>query len=94
MKGQSAEDYATALTSGLSQISKYDIKIGSVVCDGNKAQKKAFSPTWDRSIFNRSTLTFIKHVIFIPCLCHRINNSYKSAATKSEVLPHIRTTQH
>ena len=60
----------------------YKVNVGTCICDGNKAQKKAFSFTWSSSL--RFKDKWLKAIIFIPCLCHRIDNAYKYHATHDE----------
>lgn len=42
ISGGKAEDYITSIPKGLLYISKYNIKLSTVVIDGNTAQLKAF----------------------------------------------------
>ena len=73
-----ANDYVQVLLNGLSSIHRENIRIGCVVCDGNLAQKKAFSAKWDGSLRNLKEYPYLAHIIFIPCLCHRTNNGFKN----------------
>ena len=60
------------------------MNVGSCICDGNRAQKKAFSFSWEGSL--RFKNQWLKSIIFIPCLCHRIDNAYKYHASHNEAL--------
>ena len=42
-----------------------------------KLKKKAFSYKWKESLRFIKDKKDIKEIIFVPCLCHKINNSYK-----------------
>jgi len=74
---QTAEGYMPILHQGLANMQKYDVNLGSVVADGNKAQKKCFDKSWRSSLRNIAENRFIREVIFIPCLCHRVDNALK-----------------
>ena len=81
MESCDADGYVQHLLNGLSAINRYGITIGSVVCDGNLAQKKAFSFDWSGSLRNLPDYGWLRSIIFVPCLCHRINCSYKNVIT-------------
>ena len=74
-----ANGYVQKILDGLSEIKLYGIKIGTIICDGNRAQKKAFAFEWPESLRNLalSQYKWIKEVIYLPCLCHLVDNSYK-----------------
>ena len=74
-----AEGYVQIILDGLSSINIYQIKIGTCICDGNLAQRKAFSFEWTGSLrkLAQPEYSWIKEIIYIPCLCHRVDNSYK-----------------
>ena len=72
---QTAVGYSGVIYDALSNIKLYNINIGTCICDGNLAQKKAFSFDWVGSI--RFKQEWLKSIIFVPCLCHRIDNAYK-----------------
>ena len=55
--------------------------------DGNRAQKKAFSYEWGLSL--RFKDDFLKRIIYIPCICHRLDNAYKYHASHDETLKNI-----
>ena len=74
---QTAKGYAPILDQGLGVLELYKIKLGSVVADGNRAQKKCFDIEWDESLRRLSDHRSVRNVVFIPCLCHRIDNSLK-----------------
>ena len=75
IENETAEGYAPLLAQGLANPSRYDINIGVVIADGNKAQKKCFSTDWEQSLRKTSPHSFIKSIIFVPCLCHKVNNA-------------------
>ena len=77
MESEDAAGYVTHLLNGLASLSRYNINISSIVCDGNKAQKKAFSFEWPSSLRNLDNYKWIQKIYYIPCLCHRINCAYK-----------------
>ena len=79
-----AKGYVDVLLQGLTTIHECQIKIGSCVCDGNTAQKKAFSYQWPESIRSIKGECWIRDLIFVPCLCHRVNNSYKIVVKHNE----------
>ena len=85
LQGGKAKDYKPALIDGLSELSTFQIRLGTVVCDGNTAQKHCFSFNTTHSIRNYPELP-LKQVIFIPCLCHRVNNAFKNAILADEIL--------
>ena len=78
MTGGKAEDYIETIPKGLLYIEKYNINVSTVVVDGNTAQLKAFKKSFPKSL-RYSENPMIKHLIVVPCLCHRINNAYKFA---------------
>ena len=78
MSGGKAENYIASIPKGLLYISKYNIRLSTVVIDGNTAQLKAFKKEFRSSLrFHSSDM--IRHLIVVPCLCHRVNNAYKFA---------------
>jgi hypothetical protein len=86
MEGGTAKEYVKSLSEGLTLISNYKINIGAVICDGNTAQVKAFNPKWQHSLPRSSIHGWMKPIIFVPCLCHRIHNAYKSAVSKDHTM--------
>ena len=84
---QTAEGYTKVIYDALASINLYKIKIASVICDGNRAQKKAFSYEWGLSL--RFKDDFLKRIIYIPCICHRLDNAYKYHASHDETLKNI-----
>lgn len=84
---QTAKGYTEMILNGLSAIKLYKVNIASCICDGNKAQKKAFSFAWTESL--RFKDSWLKGIIFIPCLCHRIDNGYKYHVTHDPALKEI-----
>ncbi|EAX82930.1 hypothetical protein TVAG_011810, partial [Trichomonas vaginalis G3] len=85
MNGGTSEDYIHSLTQGFNRIFIRDVKISSVVCDGNKAQLKCFQKGWNQSFYNSNDPRLFK-ILFIPCLCHRIHNCYQYMTTKDVAL--------
>ena len=85
MNGGKACHYIKAIPSGLRQLILSKVNIGSIVIDGNKAQLKAFSPSYKKSLYNVSDIDF-KKILIIPCLCHRINNAFKRVAMQDREL--------
>lgn len=77
MNGGKAIHYVESIMAGFQSIIISDIPIGTVVCDGNLAQKKAFSINWKKSLRFKD-IPKIKDIIYIPCLCHKIQNAYKN----------------
>ena len=86
MEGGKAKDYVQSLNEGFNEIQRYSILIGSVICDGNRAQSKAFSQKWPHSIVNTTSDLWKKQILFIPCICHRIQNAFKKALNKDNKL--------
>lgn len=78
MSGGKTENYIASIPKGLLYISKYNIKLSTVVIDGNTAQLKAFKKEFKTSLRSHDD-DMIRHLIVVPCLCHRVNNSYKFA---------------
>ena len=70
MDGVKAPHYVASIRKGLETINRKDIKIGTVVCDGNTAQKKAFNPKWIKSLYHKP-IPDIEKLIFIHTLCHQ-----------------------
>lgn len=77
-----ANGYVSIIKQGLENISNLNIKIASCICDGNMAQKKAFSYQWKDSL--RFKQPWMKEIIFIPCLCHKVNNAYKMVVNQND----------
>jgi hypothetical protein len=94
MTGQTAKDYVSALSEGLHLISNYKISIGTIVCDGNKAQAKAMNHQWIHSLPRKSTIPWMKEVLFIPCLCHRVHNAYKNVILHDDGLSELTNRLH
>lgn len=88
MASGNATSYTEHLARGLDFLRINKINVGSVTVDGNRAQLKALSFTWKKSLRNRyiDHDEFLKHILVNPCLCHRINCAYKSAYGKCEEL--------
>ena len=94
MSSQKTDDYVQVILNGLTFISRQNIQISCVVCDGNTAQKKAFSQQYKSSLRHQKNYPWISHIYFIPCLCHRINNAYKNAVIHSEPLSNFTSELH
>ena len=89
MSNLTAKEYAVAIGNGLIAIARYKINISVIICDGCLAQKKALSETWKYSVLRTAKEEFMKKLIFIPCLCHRIQNAFSNAISKNEELNEI-----
>ena len=85
LNGEKAKDYKPALIEGLSLLSSHQIRLGSVVCDGNTAQKHCFKYGTTYTIRTCQDMP-TRRAIFIPCLAHRVNNSFKNTIQQSENL--------
>lgn len=85
MRGIKAIHYVESISNGLHLLNAANINIGTVVCDGSPAQLKAFDFRWEKSLRFKK-INDIKNIIFIPCLCHRVENAYKYQAGKDEQL--------
>ena len=94
MQGGKAADYIKAIPQGFIQLNISKIKIGSIVVDGNTAQLKALNPYYKKSIFHFNNIPNVKNILIIPCLCHRIHNSYKNAVKNDESLSEIVNLLH
>ncbi|KAK8880887.1 hypothetical protein M9Y10_003586 [Tritrichomonas musculus] len=94
MDGGKANDYIKSIPRGLRHLQLAGASIGSIVVDGNTAQLKALSPTYKKSLYNQSDINDMEKILIIPCLCHRINNSYKRIAQKNEHLKKLLETLH
>lgn len=93
MNGGKAINYVESISLGFDLLSQIGISIGTVVCDGNTAQKKAFNFNWKKSL-RFQNIKDIEKVIYIPCLCHRCDNAYKFAAGKNKDLMSIVADLH
>ena len=76
----------SSIPKGLFPLTVFKIKIGSVVIDGQKAQKKAWSPKFKGSILFNQNIENSQNIIVIPCLCHRVHNAYKRVAKTNRML--------
>lgn len=94
MEGGKTKDYLKAIPKGLFHLENAGITIGSIVIDGNTAQKKALSPSYPKSLYYKLQLHNFKHVLIIPCLCHRIHNAYKKVAQQNVKLKELVTFLH
>lgn len=86
MKGGDTDCYLDAIPKGLLPLNIVKINIGSVVIDGNTAQKKAWGSS---KLFSSTNIPFPDRIIVVPCLCHRVHNSYKRVAKKNPDLSKI-----
>ena len=78
------ESYNTAILCGLRDMEKYNIVFSALIVDGGKGQAKALNDQDPLSLFNRTDIKWIKALLVIPCICHRVNNAYKSACSKTD----------
>lgn len=81
MEGLKATDYFPAILRGFHFINIANINIGT-------AQKKAFNYKWKDSIRNCGNPNN-QNIIFVPCLCHLISNSYKAQAEANIALKNV-----
>lgn len=88
MEGLKATDYFTAILRGFHFINIANINIGTVVFYGGTTQKKAFKYKWKDSIRNCGNSDY-KNIIFVPCLCHLISNSYIAQAAANIALKNV-----
>lgn len=86
MKGSNTDCYLDAIPKGLFPLSVFKIKIGSVVIDGQTAQKKAWSSKYKKSILYNSNIENAQNIIVVPCLCHRLHNAYKRVVKSNKRL--------
>mgnify|MGYP001043890419 CR=1 FL=1 len=93
MKGGKAHHYVSTISFGMDLLNKANIRIGTAICDGNTAQKKAFNHDWNKSLYHQKISNF-NNIIYIPCLCHRIDNSYKMQVFKNKKLGKIVSRLH
>ena len=84
MNGADHKAYVESIATGLAIISKSEIMIATLTVDGGTAQEKALKRGDPASLFSRTKKNWIKKLIVIPCVCHRINNSYKSVCLKED----------
>ena len=86
MEGGDTDCYIKSIPKGLLPLNILHIKIGSVVIDGNTAQKKAWNHDYNKSVLHDPNIPNAKDIIVVPCLCHRIHNSYKRIALSKKGL--------
>lgn len=89
MKGSDTTSYLDAIPKGLFPLKVFKIKIGSVVIDGQTAQKKAWNPNYKDSILFNRDIENSQNIIVIPCLCHRVHNAYKRVAKSNKELKEL-----
>lgn len=82
-------EYSNTIIDGLYELDKYKIQVACVVIDGQLAQTKSFSKQYSGSIPNIASKDWIKKIIVAPCLCHKVQNAYKTATKKCEELNHL-----
>lgn len=88
MEGGKAVHYVASIMKGFQSLNLTKIDIGTVVCDGNTAQKKAFSPDWRLSLYHKQ-IPNIKKIIYVPCLCHRVHRAYTTCTERNPELNNI-----
>ncbi|KAK8880387.1 hypothetical protein M9Y10_003058 [Tritrichomonas musculus] len=86
MDGGNTQCYLDSIPKGLLPLTILKIKIGSVVIDGNTAQKKAWNPDYKHSILYNQNIPNAQNIIVVPCLCHRVHNAYKRVAKSNDKL--------
>lgn len=74
--GLKTVDYTVALSNGLREIHSKNIQIGCVVVDGGTAQWSALCGQRN-SILQLSKHEWMKKIVVVPCVCHRLHNAYK-----------------
>ena len=84
MQDTTFESYNTAIVSGLREMDSYNITFAALIIDGGKGQEKALNHKDPSSLFNRCNIKWIKKLLVIPCICHRTNNAFKTACTKTD----------
>jgi hypothetical protein len=71
----------------LSCVQRRQIQIGTIVCDGASYQIKALNFEDSESIQARNPeVPLFVRLIYIPCLCHRLNNAYDRLLRDSALL--------
>ena len=86
MKGGNTQCYLDSIPEGFIPLSIANISVGSVVIDGNTAQKKAWQST---SLITDTNIANADKFIIVPCLCHRVHNSYKRVVEQNQELSEI-----
>ena len=81
------ESYNIAIIAGLKEIAKFGVSMSALVIDGGPGQMKSLNDNDPASLYNRTLIQWIKKLITIPCICHRVNNAFKSACTKGQHAP-------
>lgn len=90
MKGGNTKCYLESIPRGFLPLDIANISVGSVVIDGNTAQKKA----WQSTSLLQTNISDIDKIIVAPCLCHRVHNSYKYIAKHNADLSTIVNELH
>jgi hypothetical protein len=83
------------LESLLTKLVRRDIQVGTIICDGATYQIKALNFADLDSIQSRNSDTrLFSRLLYVPCLCHRLNNAYhrllRDSAFLSEVIRSLR----
>ena len=78
------ESYNRAILAGLREMDHYNIKFAALIIDGGKGQAKALNDQDPLSLISRTNIPWITALLIIPCICHRTNNAFKSACSKTD----------
>ena len=86
MESLYATSYAKVFNIALRILNAHRVKVGTIIVDGHRGQLKALNPKWRYSIFRTDTPFYIRSLIVIPCICHRIHNAFKSATKSNQTI--------
>ncbi|EAX64579.1 hypothetical protein TVAG_600920, partial [Trichomonas vaginalis G3] len=86
MTGLKTANYTLAINNGLKAIHDCHVQIGCVIVDGGTAQLAALTGK-DNSILALSKVQWMKEIIVVPCICHRVHNAYKAAMNHPAISP-------
>ena len=92
IEDETTKGYLPLLDQGFQNAILFGINLGCVIADGNRAQKKCFSLQWKGSLRFTSPHQAIRSIIFVPCLCHKVNNGMVHAFKNNENV-RVATTQ-
>ena len=84
MESLYATSYAKVFNIALRILNAHKIKVGTIIVDGHRGQLKALNPKWRYSIFRTNTYFYIRSLIVVPCICHRIHNAFKNASRSNQ----------
>ena len=84
MPNATYEAYNKAIIAGLREMDSYHITFVALIIDGGTGQEKELNDKDPLSLFNRFNIKWIQELLVIPCICHRTNNAFKSACTKTD----------